>query len=171
LQSGRAYTFLRPGFFAQNLGEAYRRDILEESRLYVPAGQGLVAFIDAQDIAAVATRVLTGPAAFDRQALLLTGGEAISFTEAASVLTAALGRTIRYEPASIPGYCWHLRRHRGLPWMQIAVQTILHVGLRRGDAERVDPTVERILGRKARTLADYVRDSAAVWRERASRGL
>lgn len=163
LRSGRAYTLLRPGFFAQNLGEAYRRDLIEESRLYVPAGQGRVAFIDARDIAAVATRALLQPAEFAGQALLLTGPEAITFTEAAATLSAALGRTIRYQPASIPGYCWHLRRRRGLAWMQIAVQTILHVGLRRGDAAAVDPTLERLLGKRARALADYVRDSVGLW--------
>ncbi len=40
-----AYTILRPGFFAQNLGDAYRRDIVEDQRLYVPAGRGRVAFL------------------------------------------------------------------------------------------------------------------------------
>ena len=163
LRSGRAYTLLRPGFFAQNLGEAYRRDIIEESRLYLPAGQGRVAFIDARDIAAVATQALAQPAEFAGQALLLTGPEAITLTEAAATLTAALGRTIRYQPASIVGYGWHLRTRRGLAWMQIAVQTVLHVGLRSGDAATVDPTLERLLGRKPRTLGDYVRDSAGLW--------
>jgi nucleoside-diphosphate-sugar epimerase len=137
---------------------------VEDARLYVPAGAGRVAFIDAADIAAVAARVLADPAAFDRRALLLTGREAITFAEAAAVLTTALGRPVRYEPALVPGYCWHLRRRRALPWIQIAVQAVLHVGLRRGDAARVDPTVEQVLGRPPRTLEEYVRDAAARWR-------
>ena len=44
---------------------------------------------------------------------------------------------------------------------QVAVQTVLHTGLRRGDAEAVDPTLPRLLGRPARTLEDYVREHAA----------
>jgi hypothetical protein len=81
----------------------------------------------------------------------------------ASVLSAVLERPIRYVPASIPGYLLHLRR-RGLPLAQAAVQAVLHVGLRFGQAEAVDPTLERLLGRPGRTLADYVRDHAALWR-------
>ena len=38
------WTILRPGFFAQNLASAYRDDIMEDNRLYLPAGKGSVAF-------------------------------------------------------------------------------------------------------------------------------
>ena len=33
-------TIVRPGFFANNLGDAYRDDISIDNRLFVPAGQG-----------------------------------------------------------------------------------------------------------------------------------
>jgi hypothetical protein len=50
-----------------------------------------------------------------------------------------------------------------MSWTQIVVQTILHVGLRRGDAERVEPAVEQLLGRSPRTLRAYVEATAATW--------
>jgi uncharacterized protein YbjT (DUF2867 family) len=157
------WTVLRPGFFAQNLGDAYRRDLVEDDRLYVPAGRGRAAFVDVRDVAEVAASAFATPAAHAGQAWTLTGPAPLSFDEAARLLTAVLGRTIRYVPASVPGYALHLAS-RGLPWGQVAVQTVLHVGLRAGQAERVDPTLPRLLGRPARTLAEYVRDHAAAWR-------
>jgi uncharacterized protein YbjT (DUF2867 family) len=164
LAAGTAdWTLLRPGFFAQNLGDAYRRDLLEDDRLYVPAGRGRAAFVDVRDVAEVAARALQSPAEHAGRAWTLTGPEALSFDEAARLLTAALGRPIRYEAASVPGYARHLRA-RGLPWGQVAVQAVLHVGLRLGQAAAVDPTLPRLLGRPARTLADYVRDHAGLWR-------
>jgi hypothetical protein len=57
-------------------------------------------------------------------------------------------------------------RRRGLPWGQIAVQTILHVELRFEQASVMDPTLATLLGRKGRSLADYVRDHVTIW-ERA----
>jgi hypothetical protein len=60
------------------------------------------------------------------------------------------------------GYARHLRR-QGLPLAQVAVQTVLHTGLRRGDAEAVDPTLPRLLGRPARTIEHYVRGHVATW--------
>lgn len=163
LEKAGRYTLLRPGFFAQNLQDAYRRDIVEDARIYVPAGRGRVAWIDLADVADVAARVFSEPERHDGQAYTLTGPEAIDVAEAARIVSDTLGRPIRYVPAAIPGYALHLRR-RGLPWMQILVQTILHVGLRSGGAERVSPEAERLLGRRPNTLAEYVRREARTWR-------
>jgi uncharacterized protein YbjT (DUF2867 family) len=162
---GQDWTCLRPGFFAQNLADAYRRDIVEDGRLYVPAGAGRVAFVDVRDVAAVAALVLAEPAEYAEhraRTYTLTGPAAVTFDEVARVLADALGRPVRYQPASVLGYARHLRR-RGLRWGQLAVQILLHAGLRVGQAEAVDPTLERLLGRRGHTLAEYVRDHVAVW--------
>lgn len=159
---GGAYTVLRPGFFAQNFGDAYHRDIAENSRIYVPAGAGRVAFVDTRDIAEVAALALTEPVHHAGAAYTLTGPEAVTFDDAAAMLGAALRRPIKYDPASLVGYARHLHR-RGLPVAQIAVQSILHFGLRFGQAEAVDPTLQQLLGRRGRTLRDYVNDHASLW--------
>jgi len=162
--TGQAWTVLRPGFFAQNLQDAYRRDIVEDGRLYVPAANGRVAFIDVRDAGAVAARIFETPTAFRQKALTLTGPEAVTFTRVAELLSAALGTPVRYEPASILGYAWHLRRRRAMSWMQVLVLTFLHFGLRGGDAEVVEPTAEQVLGRPAGSLADYIAREVEVWR-------
>ena len=159
------WTVLRPGFFAQNFGDAYRRDIVEDARIYVPAGRGRAAFVDVRDVAELAATILASPQGHERRAYTLTGPEAIDFAGAASCLSEALGRPIRYEPASILGYVRHLRG-RGMPWAQVGVQAVLHAGLRFGQAERVDPTLERLLGRRPRTVREYVQDHRATWERR-----
>lgn len=163
LEKAGRFTLLRPGFFAQNLQDAYRRDLVEDRRLYVPAGDGRVAWIDLVDVAQVAARVFEDPEAHDGKAYTLTGPEAISFAQAAKICAEELGRPIRYEPATVLGYLRHTRR-RGLPFGQGLVQTILHVGLRSGGAEKISPSVRELLGRPGHTLAHYVRREAARWR-------
>lgn len=158
---GVGATLLRAGFFAQNVGDAYRLDVVERSELYVPAGGGRVAFVDVRDVAEVAARSFVEPALRSR-AWTLTGPEAVTFDDVATALTEVLGRAVRYRPASIPGYVARLRR-RGLPWAQVAVQTALHVGLRLGNAERVDPALGALLGRRPRGIREYVRDHRALW--------
>lgn len=161
--AGNRWTLLRAGFFAQNFGDAYRRDIVEDHRLFVPAGQGRVAFLDVADVGDAAAEIFKNPSSFQGQTLALTGPEAITFAQAAALLSARLGRTINYEPATLLGYVRHLRRRRGLPWMQVAVQAFLHHGLSRGDAEHVDPALERLLGRPARSVQQYIERSAEIW--------
>jgi uncharacterized protein YbjT (DUF2867 family) len=58
MTSGLGWTILRPGFFSQNIGDHYRRDILEDGRIYLPAGRGRAAFIDARDVGEAAAVVL-----------------------------------------------------------------------------------------------------------------
>lgn len=159
-----SHTLLRPGFFSQNLGVAYRQDIAEEGRLFLPAGRARVAFVDIRDIAEVAAIIFEDPLAHLNVAYDCTGPEALSFEETARLMTDVIRRPIRYEAASIAGYVRHLHL-RGLPLAQIAVQTVLHVGLRFGQSEKIDPTLERLLGRRPRTLATYIRECAPLWAE------
>lgn len=157
------WTLLRPGFFAQNLESAYRRDILEDHRLYVPAGHAPVNWIDARDIGEAAARILLDPAPHRGRAYTLTGPGAVAWEEVACLLSEAGGRPVRYEAASVPGYVAHLAR-RGLPVAAITVQTILHVLLRHGQGAAFDPALAALLGRPPRDIADYIADRAALWR-------
>ena len=163
LQLGpEGWTILRPGFFAQNLGDAYRDDIVHDHRLFVPAGSGRAAFVDVRDVAQVAVDALIDPASHRGRAYTLTGPEALSFADAACILSSELCRKIIYQPATIPAYFSHLRR-RKLPFGQVLVQTILHVGLRFGQAKTVDDTLARLLGKNPRSLRTYVRDHRSLW--------
>jgi uncharacterized protein YbjT (DUF2867 family) len=161
-ESGVPCTLLRAGFFAQNLCDAYLEDIRDDDRLVVPAGQGRVAWVDTRDVGEAAARALVTPEPGVR-IWTLTGPEACTFGEVAEVLSEVLERRIGYTPASVPGYVRHLRRDRGLPWSRILVQTVLHTALRFGLERRVDPTLERVLGRRPRTVADTVRDHRRLW--------
>lgn len=156
------FTTLRPGFFAQNLASAYRDDLARDDRIYVPAGRAPVNWIDARDIAEVAALVLCDPAPHRGEAYTLTGPGPVSWDEVTRALTRALGRPIRYEPASVLGYARHLHR-RGLPRGAIAVQTLLHVLLRFGRGATFDPTLERLLGRPGRDVASFIAEHAQLW--------
>lgn len=162
------WTILRPGFFAQNLAGPYRDDICDDDRLYVPAGDGRVAFLDTRDLGDAAAAVFAAPDRHRQRGYTLTGSEAVTMDEVAAILTRHLGRTIRYEPATVAGYVRHLRRQRGLRCLQVTVQTLLHVGLRRGDAATVEPDSEQLLGRRPRTIEEFVRDHVELWQRSTS---
>jgi len=160
--SGLSWTILRPGFFAQNLADAYRSDIVGDDRIYLPAGWGRVAFIDVRDLGDVAARVFANPAAHRSAGYALTGSRALDFEEVAAVLSAELGRPIRYQSASVLAYMRHLKV-QGLAAPQVLVQTILHTRLRRGQAQKVDPTLAALLGHPPRTVQQYVHDHRTTW--------
>ena len=156
------WTILRPGFFAQNVTGAYRDDIVRDGRIYIPAGSARVAFVDAFDLGELAAAILLEPTGHKGRGYHLTGPVAVTLDEVAGMLTQTLGRPVRYEPATVRGYVGHLRR-QGLPTSQLAVQTVLHVGLRRGQAEEVDPTLGRLLGRPPRTMKQFLAANRAAF--------
>lgn len=160
--SGASWTFLRAGFFAQNLGDAYREDIRRRDELFVPAGDGVAAFVDVRDLGEVAA-VAFADDDYAGRAFTLTGPEALSFAAVAALLTAELGREIRYARPGVLAYLRRQRRDRK-PWAQAVIEALLHVGLRFGQAATVDPTLPRLLGRPARTLAQYIADHRDLWR-------
>ena len=161
--AGDHHTNLRPGFFSQNLQSAYLQDIVEDDRIYVPAGSKCpVNWIDARDIAEVAGLVLRAPETHRGRSYTLAGPGAIPWSEVAAVLTSTLNRQIRYEPASVLGYVRHLSK-RGMPRGAIMVQTVLHFLLRFGQGASEDPTLEELLGRPGRSLRDYVESHAGTW--------
>ncbi len=137
---GLPATLLRAGFFGQNLCGPYREDIRDDDRLYVPAGRGRASWVDTRDLGEAAARAFLDPDSVGA-AWLLTGPEVRSFAEVATLLSETLGRPIRYVPANPAAYVWHLRRRRGLPWAQAMVYAALHLAVRFGAEDRVDPTL------------------------------
>lgn len=157
-----AHTFLRAGFFMQNLSTTHRHEIREHDKIWVPAGNGKTAFIDARDIAEVAVKSLT-EAGHAGQAYDLTGAEALTYDEVAAIFSRILQRSIRYTRPNLLRFALHMRQ-QGNPWPYTAVVSAIYVTTRFGLAARVSPTLEQLLSRPPRTLTQFVSDHADLWR-------
>jgi uncharacterized protein YbjT (DUF2867 family) len=160
--SAVGWTFLRAGFFSQNLLGPYGDDIREDDRLFVPAGKGRAAWVDARDVGEAGARALLDPTT-KGQVWLLTGPEALDFDAVAAILTEELGRPIVYTAANPLFYAKHVALRRGQPWSAAAVMTLLHLAIRFGDETALAPTLRERLGRPPRTVRDLVRESRARW--------
>ncbi|TNE44711.1 MAG: SDR family NAD(P)-dependent oxidoreductase [Deltaproteobacteria bacterium] len=158
------YTLLRPGFFAQNLEGAYRSDIRDDDRIYLPTGKAQGSLIDTRDIAEAACNILQDPENHLGQAYTLTGQSLVSFEEVATILSEELERTIRYQPCSLWSYFWHVKRRHKLPWMQCVVQALLHAQFARGGAAKMDPKLPELLGHPPTTLREYIQDHKDLWK-------
>ena len=161
LEAKVPHTFLRPGFFMQNLSTTHRDDIREHHELFVPAGQGRTGFIDTRDIAAVGAKVLLEEG-HEGKAYDLTGAEALTYAEAAALFTEVLGRPIRYaEPSALRFAARWYRRDVPLPF--IAVMTAIYTVCRLGLAGTVTRDTEQLLGRAPISLRQIIQDHKACW--------
>lgn len=159
--SGIPYTFLRAGFFMQNLSTVHRDDIRERGEIMVPAGRGRMGFVDTRDVAAVAARALLEDR-YERRAYHLTGPEALDFHEVAAVFAEVLGRPIRYPAPSTLRFAERCRR-RGVSPAEIAMMVLIYLPTRLGLADAVTSDVAEVLGRPPRTMRRFVEDHRACW--------
>lgn len=154
-------TFLRPSFFMQNLTTTHCAEIRDESVLYMPAGEGRTAFIDARDIADVAAQVFTDPS-MAGQALDLTGEDALTYDEVAEILSDVLGRPVEYADPSPLEFVSYARL-QGYPWGFVIVMLGIYLAARFGQASRTTSTVEDILGRPPISFRQFAEDHAEAW--------
>lgn len=161
--SGVPCTFLRPSFFMQNLSATHRDDIRLRRDLFVPAGFAKVSFVDTRDIGEAAAAVLMEPERHRNAAYTLTGPEALTYAQAADVFTEVLGTPITYSNPS-PGRFRKDMVARGVSGSLANFMTALYFTTKLGMTSKVTDDLERLLGRPPRSLGQFVRDYAGVWK-------
>jgi uncharacterized protein YbjT (DUF2867 family) len=142
----------------QNLVTTHRDDIRLRDRIFVPAGRGRTAFIDARDVAAVTAKTLT-ESGHEERGYELTGREALTYFEIADVLTDVLDPEIRYEHPAAVRFWWDMRRH-GHATAYVTVMTALYTVARLGLAGRLTDTTEELLGRAPISFRRFAMDHA-----------
>ncbi|MEV6139168.1 NmrA family NAD(P)-binding protein [Nocardia sp. NPDC051990] len=158
------HTILRPAWFMQNFSETFLRPVC--GAITVPTGDGAEAFIDVEDIAAVAANTLADPAAHSGHAYSLTGPQALTVADAATVISRATGRPIVHRDLDRETWVASVLA-TGIPAEYGAVLRQLTETIAAGNGARPDDTVEQILGRPARTFDQFAQANATAWKESA----
>ncbi|MFF1674496.1 NAD(P)H-binding protein [Streptomyces sp. NPDC058256] len=160
--SGIPATFLRPGGFMTNALD-WLPTIRDANHVLDPVGPGRYAPIDPADIAAVAALALTENGHRGKE-YLLTGHEMFTVTEQVRIISETIGRDIEVRAAATPGEAVRSRFPNGAP-QALADAITEGFTLMRADTVgfRTD-TVERLLGRRPRTFADWCARNADAFR-------
>ncbi|MGY3682040.1 NAD(P)H-binding protein [Streptomyces sp. TE33382] len=156
--SGAEWTILRPGWFAQNFSEGVFADGVTGGELALPTGDGKAAFVDAEDIAAVAVAALTGNG-HAGQVYELSGTRALGIDDVLGEIAAVTGRRARYVPVDEADFRAGLVA-QGVPDDEAALWTDALKPVRTSQEAPVVDGVRRALGREPRDFAEFVRDAA-----------
>jgi len=162
-QSGIPYTFLRPGFFMENLITTHRDEIRYRSKLIVPAGEGRTNFIAVGDVAAAAAACVGKPEHY-RRAYELTGPEAYDYYQVAEILSQELGRPVRYENPSRWEF-FRYRRSLGDPIPFVIVMILLYRRVKKGGAEARNENLQRVFEVEPQLLRNFIREKLDYLRE------
>ncbi|WP_298936387.1 ergot alkaloid biosynthesis protein [uncultured Ruegeria sp.] len=156
------WAVLRPTWFMQNFSEQQHRDpIRDESAIYTATDDGRIGFIDANDIAASATAILTAPSV-DNTDYILTGPEATSYDVVAETLSNQLGRQVIHHRMTVDELA---ERHQklGLPQEYAKTLAAMDGAIAGGSEDRVTDHVFHLTGRAPTSLTEFVRLNLGAW--------
>jgi uncharacterized protein YbjT (DUF2867 family) len=154
------HSILRPAWVMQNFTDDHLPVI--DGTLTVPSGGGSEAFVDAADIAAVAAETLLSPAAHAGARYTLTGPQAITFGDAAAIITAVSGQPVAYK--DVDQETWiNGAIAVGVPADYAVMLRWLTGAIIAGNGSRPAGDVEAVTGRPPASFEAFARRNAAAW--------
>ena len=154
------HSILRPAWFMQNFSETFLKPV--DGVITVPTADGSEAFIDAEDIAAVAAETLASPDAHAGAAYALTGSEAITVSEAAKVIADVTGKPVKHN--DIDRDVWIQGSvAAGVPAEYGEMLRMLTETIASGMGARPNDNVQKVTGAPPIKFADFARRTAQAW--------
>ena len=166
-QSEIPFTFLRPNEFMQNFVNFHSHFIKNNNAFYLPLEDAKVSLGDVRDIAAVAVKSLTENRSDkhnnNNKTYLITGPEALSYYQAAEILSSATDKKISYVNISEEEARGAMKEMGMSDWL---INTIseLHDYFRKGNASQVSSAVEEVTGKKPISFSQFAKDYAEAFR-------
>ncbi|HYZ60412.1 MAG TPA: SDR family oxidoreductase [Nitrososphaeraceae archaeon] len=164
-ESGIPFTFLRPNEFMQNFVNFHSPSIKNNNAFYLPLEDAKVSLVDVRDIAAVAVKSLMedGNDKHKNKTYLITGPEALSYHQAAEILSNATGKKISYVNISEEEAIGAMKEMGMSDWL---INTIseLHDYFREGNASEVSFAVEEVTGKKPISFSQFAKDNVEAFK-------
>lgn len=172
-RSGAAWTFLRDSQYAEAIAAAVVPPALASGVLPDNAHDGPIAFVSRDDCIASAVGVLTTPG-HENKAYDITGPELLSFPKALAMAVEISGIPVQYKPVSdeqmfayfdslgVPRHASDAPVTAPIPWSSDDMVTFGQ-SIREGYFNVLSDSVERLTGRKPRTLRSVLLQFKDTW--------
>ena len=154
------HSILRPAWFMQNFSETFLQPV--DGVITVPTGDGAEAFVDAEDIAAVAAATLASPDAHAGAEYAPTGPDALTVSDAADVIAGVTGQPARHN--DIDRNAWiDGAVAAGVPAAYGEVLRLLTETVASGRGSRPNNDVHGVTGRQPISFGDFAQRTAQAW--------
>ena len=128
----------------------------------VPTGDGAEAFVDAEDVAAVAAATLASPDAHAGAQYAPTGPEALTVSDAADVIADVIGQPVKHN--DIDRNAWiDASVAAGVPAEYGKMLRMLTETIASGHGSRPNNDVQNVTGVPPISFADFARRTAQAW--------
>jgi len=158
---GIGYTILRPNFIFQNFVN-FDLQSIRSGAIYLPTGEGKASYIDIRDIARVSADILENPKKHNEKIYSLTGGEALSHNEMASIFSEVLAKKISNINPTEEEFKNALRGYN-VPAFIYDYMAVLYSVIKAGYMSTVTNDVRNLTGKNPILFKSYVEENKAVF--------
>jgi uncharacterized protein YbjT (DUF2867 family) len=159
-RAAMTHSILRPAWFMQNFSETFLKPI--DGAIAVPTGGGGEAFVDADDIAAVAAATLADPSAHAGAEYAPTGPDRLTVSEAADAIASVSGQPVRH--VDIDRRAWvDVVIASGVPPEYGEMLRLLTETVASGGGSRPNADVQTVTGAPPTSFADFAQRTASAW--------
>lgn len=152
-ESGLDFTILRNTLYMENIAK-YIGDNVLESEIFFPAENGKVAYAQREDLAEGIAKILVSDN-YLNQTITLTGDHEYSFTDIAKILTDLSGKEVLYTSPETSKYVDLLLKN-GIPDALVNISLAFATAIKNGDLDFKTSALHKILGRKPKSLENYL---------------
>lgn len=157
------HTIIRPSLYMQNLLGLHGQEIRMNNRIFIPAGAGMVNYIDARDVARIALEILTH-SGHEGKDYEITGPEPMDFYKIAGLFSQELGREIKYaRPSTIKFIRQKMRDKKGMPF--IVTLSLLYGAARNGKMGHVSNVFKELTGSDPGSLSEFIHENKNYWKK------
>lgn len=166
MNSGIDFTIVRASWFNQNWSESFFLDPIISGEVALPMADVLIPFVDANDIAEVAAKVLLDDT-YNGEIIEVTGPELITFRDIISIISKASNKKLNFYDITLEQYIDGMK-HMQIPddvvWL---IEYLFSHVLTNPKNQQVVNDIERVLGRKAKTFIEYAKETAktGIWNQ------
>ena len=153
--TGLAHTILRDNLYADFTPFMIGSD----GSIRGPAGDGRAAVVAQDDIAEVAATILTSSGAYDGRTLNLTGPDALTMDEIATILSDHLGRSVSYVQETIEE-AYESRASYGAPSWQVDAWVSTYTAIAAGELAGVSEDIAEVTGHPPMALQQVLAAAA-----------
>lgn len=166
IESGIDYTIVRASWFNQNWSESFFLDPIISGEVALPMSDVLIPFVDANDIAEVASTVLFDDS-YNGEIIEVTGPELITFKEIIDIISKTSNRSLNFYDITLEQYIDGMKQMQipnNVVWL---IEYLFSHVLTNQKNQQVVNDIERVLGRKAKAFIEYAKETAktGVWNQ------
>ncbi len=169
INSGIDYTIVRASWFNQNWSESFFLDPILSGQVALPMGDVQVPFVDAEDIAEVATEALLTEN-YNGKIIEVTGPELITFKDAVNCIAKASNRNLEFHDITLEQYVDDMKENQVPADFVWLIEYLFSHVLTNPENQKVSHDIENVLGRPASTFASFVSKTVqtGVWNQPVS---